>query len=355
MSSASADLPPAEWERLRAETAVLRAKPGERDRKRVLVAEIRREDSARAAALLVGLAAASARRIEELQPRVQRAADDFEKVDRLLRRKHGKGVKREALERDNGWRKSRETLFALRADLEAESAVLETLGEAFAGVRSAEAAATLADAADPEVAVARRAPEVRTGILAALCAQPGDRFDGAILACATDTDMPHVRVRVLDRVAVRKTPGGCEVAVSCLEAKEPVVVRAAVATLKALDNPRAVPPLVEARQRASGLVAEEIDLLLYRFTGKKFSGVGADAMSGGGGHDLPPVGRVADAPGHGGSAARRRARRRDPGLPRSQPGLPVRRPHDRRGPGPEPRADDAARARDRRHLPRGRR
>jgi hypothetical protein len=274
---ASADLPPAEWERLRAEAASLRAKPGERDRKRVLVAEIRREDSACAAALLVGLAAASAKRLEELQPRVTRAADDFEEVDRQLRRKHGKGVKREVLERDNGWRKSRETLFAVRADLEAESAVLETLGEAFAGMRSAEAAATLADAADPEVAAARRAPEVRTGILAALCAQPGDRFDAVILGCATDTDMPHVRVRVLERVAAR-TPGGLEVAVSCLAAKESVVVRAAVATLKALDDPRAVPPLVEARRRTSGLVAEEIDLLLYRFTGKKFSGVGADAM-----------------------------------------------------------------------------
>jgi HEAT repeat protein len=56
------------------------------------------------------------------------------------------------------------------------------------------------------------------------------------------------------------------------------VARAAIAALRALDEPRAVPPLVKARQRARGLVAEEIDALLFRFTGKRFAGVGADAM-----------------------------------------------------------------------------
>lgn len=278
VGSARAELTPQEWERLRAEAALLEAKAGERDRKTALVAAVRREDSARAAGLLVALAAASAKRREDLAPRAASAADEFLKIDRQLRKKHGKGVKREVLENDSAWRKRHEAFAELRADLDADVAVLEAIGEALLAVRSPDAAALLADAAVPEVRDAMRAVEVRTGILAALCAQPGDRFEGAILAFATDADMPHVRVRVLDRVAARKTVGGLEVAASCLGAKEPVVVRAAVAALKALDDPRAVPPLVEARRHAKGLVAEEIDLLLYRFTGKKFSGIGADAM-----------------------------------------------------------------------------
>ncbi len=275
---AGAELPPEEWERVRAEAALLRAKTGERDRKTSLITAVRQEDTVRAARLLVGLAASCARRRDDLAPRAAKAADEFLKIDRQLRKKHGKGVKRAVLENDSTWRKRHDAFEELRVDLDAEAAVLEALGEALGAVRSPDAAALLADALDPDVADARRAVEVRTGILAALCAQPSDRFEGAILAFATDADMPHVRTRILDRIGARKTAKGFDAAVACLGAKEPLVVRAAVAALKALDDPRAVPPLVEARQRAKGLVAEEIDLLLHRFTGKKFSGVGAEAM-----------------------------------------------------------------------------
>jgi hypothetical protein len=277
-SPARAELPPEEWERLHIEAARLQAKVGEGDRKKALIDAVRKEDSARSARLLVGFAASSATRRDDLVPRTANAADDFLKIDRQLRKKHGRGVKREVLEKDSAWRKRRTALDELRADLDTECAVLEAVGEALAALRSEGAAALFADAADPDVAAARKAVEVRTAIVAALCAQPGDRFEGAILAFATEADMPHVRVRVLDRIAARKMPGGFDVAVPCLGAKEPLVVRAAVAALKALDDPRAVPPLVKARQGARGLAAEEIDLLLRRFTGKKFSGAGADAM-----------------------------------------------------------------------------
>jgi hypothetical protein len=275
---AVADLPPAEWEDVRAEAARLAAKPGERDRKVALVATVRQEDSARAARLLLGFAAASARRRDDLAPRAARAADDYMKIDRQLRRKHGRGVKREVLERDPEWRRRRDAFERIGADLDAEVATLEAVGDALSALRAAAAAAALADASDPDGAGARRSPEVRGGVLSALLAQPGDAFDGSILAFASDAELPLARVRVLDRIAARRIRAGFEVAAACLSAEHPVVVRAAVAALRALDEPRAVPHLVKARQRAGGLGAEEIEALLFRFTGKRFVGVGADAM-----------------------------------------------------------------------------
>lgn len=272
---ARAELPPEEWERVRLEAARLIPKAGERERKTALIGAVRREDSGRAARLLVELAAASAERQEDLAPRAARAADDFLKVDRQLRKKYGKGVKREVLEADAEWKKRRKAFDDLGADLDAESAVLDALGQAFGEVRSPEGAAVLADAADPAVAGARRSLEVRTGILAALLKQP---FSDALLVFATDAEMPYGRVRVLGRIAAEKSAKGFDTAVACLGAKEPVVVRAAVAALIALDDPRAVAGLVKARQHATGLVAEEIELGLFRFTGKKFSGAGADSM-----------------------------------------------------------------------------
>jgi hypothetical protein len=275
---ALADLPADEWERVRAEAARLASRPGERDRKVALVATVRREDSARAARLLLGLAAASAKRRDELAPRAAKAADDFLSIDRRLRRKHGRGVKREVLERDTEWRKRRGAFEEVGAELDAEVAALVAIGEAFGAVRSAEAAAALADGTGDDGAGARRAPEVREGIVAALLAQPGDAFDGALLAFGSDADLPYARVRVLDRIAARRIAAGFDVAAACLAADHPIVVRAALGALRALDEPRAVPPLVKARQLAKGLVAEEFDALLHRFTGKRFAGEGADAM-----------------------------------------------------------------------------
>jgi len=308
--AARADLPPEEWERLRAEAVRLEAKAGEKEKKTALVQAVRQEDSERAVRLLVGLAASSEKRREMLVPRAAKAADDYLRVDRQLRKKYGRGVKHEVLERDGEWRKRRDTMVGLRLDVDAEDATLEAAGEALAAVRSPDAALVLADEGDPDVAAARLSNEVRAGMLAALSAQQGDRFDAAILAFAADGEKPFGRVRVLDRIGERKIAAGFDVAVACLDATQPVVVRAAVGALEKLDDPRAVPPLVKARQRAKGLVAEEIDALLFRFTGKKFTGVGADAMWAGwwkseGDAWLASAGakRFEGAPGAGGGAA----------------------------------------------------
>ncbi|HEX5138804.1 MAG TPA: hypothetical protein VFY93_17675 [Planctomycetota bacterium] len=276
--AAAADLPPEEWDRARAEAAQLAAKEGEQERKVALVAAVRQEDSARAAELLLGLASACAKRRDDLAPRASKAADDYMKIDRQLRKKHGRGVKREVLERDPEWRRKRETFEELGGNLDADVAALEAIGEAVGAMRSTAAAAVLADASRPGGLAARRAPEVRAGVLAALLAQPGDAFDGAILAFASDVDLPFARVRVLDRIAARRMPAGFDAAADCLAADHPIVVRAAIAALRALDDPRAVPRLVAARRDVTGLAAEEMDTLLYRFTGKKFTGTGADAM-----------------------------------------------------------------------------
>jgi len=277
-ATARAELPPDEWEAARAEAARLEGKSGERDRKTALVAAMKTEDSARVARLLLGLAASCAKRRDDLAPRAAKAADDYMKVDRQLRKKHGRGVKREVLERDAEWRRRREAFEELSGDLQADEAALAAIGEVFGDLRWPDAVAILADGSDADCAAARLAPEVRAGILTALLAQPGDAFDAAILPFAADAEMPYGRVKVLDRIAERRIEAGFDAAAECLGAQQPIVARAAVAALRALDEPRAVGPLVQARQRARGLLAEEIDGLLYRFTGKKLTGAGADTM-----------------------------------------------------------------------------
>jgi Mg-chelatase subunit ChlD len=264
LALARADLAPEEWEAARKEAALLAAQAGELERKLDLVHVLGREDSARAARLLLDLAEPASARQHDLSGRVAKASEEFARIDRQLRKKHGVDA---ALDEDPRWRKRRETLVGLRQELSAESAVLDAIGSAFATIRTREGVAVLLDAA--------RLPssEVRRGALEALLGQPGESHVDAILGL-----LPAAPVRVLDWIGARRVRKGLDAAASCLLAEESAVARAAVAALRALDDPRAVPPLVAARRKASGLLAEEIELALFHFTGRQFQGAGADAM-----------------------------------------------------------------------------
>jgi hypothetical protein len=123
---------------------------------------------------------------------------------------------------------------------------------------------------------AKKSTEVRAGILRALWNQPVDRVADALLGYAADASMPDARARVLVWIGKKKVEKGYDAAIAGLEAKESSVARAAVAALIELDRPECVPVLVEARGKAKGLLAEEIEIALFRFTGNKYFGNGAD-------------------------------------------------------------------------------
>ncbi|MHC4732764.1 MAG: hypothetical protein ACYS6Z_19530, partial [Planctomycetota bacterium] len=275
---ARGELPPEEWQRVRKEAAQLAAKAGEPDRKLGLIDAVTHEDSARAAGLLIRFAAAAAKRREALAPRVRKARSDFMQLSRRLRKKYGRRVTPDELEQDPKWRASRDAFDALRADLETEESVLAALGRAFLRMRAPEAIAVLVDRSRKDVARARRAVEVRHGILGALFAQPVDAVAEHLIVFATDAAMPEGRARVLRWIGDRKVRGGYDAAIASLLADESAVARAAVAALQALDEPRCVPALIRARANASGLLAHAIERTLHYFTGRRFFGVGADAM-----------------------------------------------------------------------------
>ena len=275
---ARAELAPEEWKRVRRDAAQLAAKAGEGDKKLSLIDKVAEEDSGRAARLLVEFAAASIDRREKLTPRLTKARGDFFKVDRRLRKKHGRGVKRETLAEDPTWKARRDALAALRAKVDVEETVQIAIGRAFENLRSAAAVAQLVDVSDRRVMRARQSGEVRRGVLEALWRQPRDEAADHILVFAADETLPHTRARVLRWVGIHKIRKGYDVAVDCLKARESVVTRSAVQALKRLDEPRCVPVLIQARQKAAGLLAEEIEVALHHFTGESFFGAGADAM-----------------------------------------------------------------------------
>ncbi|MHC4816536.1 MAG: hypothetical protein ACYTF8_00550, partial [Planctomycetota bacterium] len=124
------ELPAEEWQRVCNEAARLAKKTGEPDRKLDLIHTVSKEDSARAAKLLIGVAAASAKKRESLAPRVEKARGAFMKLSRRLRKKYGRHATTDTLEKDSKWRARQDAYHGLRADLETEEVVLAALGDA---------------------------------------------------------------------------------------------------------------------------------------------------------------------------------------------------------------------------------
>jgi len=275
---AHAELSSVEWKRLTHQAASLAAKAGELDAKVGLIESVSKEDSGRVTALLVELAAASVKRREKLEPRHVKARADFVKQSRRLRKKHGLKSSRDVLENDPKWSSSREALDQVRGELDAAAGTLEAIGYAFGTFRSRDAIDVMVDASNRDLERARRSIDVRDGILRALLQQPVARATEPLLVFATDADMPEQRARVLQWIGKHKVKPGFDAAVASLSAPESAVSRSAVIALRALDDPRCVPALIGARRKATGLLADEIERALHRFTGESFFGVGADTM-----------------------------------------------------------------------------
>jgi hypothetical protein len=81
-------------------------------------------------------------------------------------------------------------------------------------------------------------------------------------------------VLTLGWIADNRAEAGYAVSLAALADKEVVVRRAAVAALVAIDDPRAVKPMIDALNGSGGLLADELDAALFTFTGKTFEGDG---------------------------------------------------------------------------------
>jgi len=265
-----------DWGSLRAQALKLAAKPGEADKKFDLLERIAGDDSARAVKLMGRFASTTEARRAKSESQLESARKRYSKATRRLRKKYGRKASRSVMEQDPKWRRARDEVDRLKRELVTDRDVLVACREGFAGFSSPEAIAVLVDARDRDLSRARKSMEIRAGILRALWSQPPHRVAVALLVYAEDESMPHARARVLEWIGAKKVMEGYDAAILGLRAKESAVARAAVRALSGLDRPECVPALVKTRRNADGLLAEELEIALYRFTGNKFFGSGAD-------------------------------------------------------------------------------
>ena len=267
-----------EWASLKKEAKTLSKKAGEAQRKYDLIEALAGESSARATKLLLQFAGATVERREKLVGRAEKAEDSYLKITKRLRKKYGRTAGRAKLEKDSKWRKARDAREQTSTDLGVENDIIAALGRMFAEIRAPAAVAVLADASNRDLKRATKASEVKTGILLSLLRQPVAVVTDALLLHAGDSRDPHAQARVLDWIGRKKVKAGFDTAVKALRAKPRVVSRSAVKALVALDDPRCVPAIVQALPSASGLLAEEMELALYHYTGEQYFGAGSDAM-----------------------------------------------------------------------------
>ncbi|MHC4959283.1 MAG: VWA domain-containing protein [Planctomycetota bacterium] len=277
-AAVGAELSQPEWQRVRREASELGGRAGELERKSALVDTLASEDSARTAAALLEFAAGSHERRTRTAERLDKAERDLAKSTKRLRKKHGRKASRAIYENDARWRALRDSVKKLGSENEAEEIVMRMARNAIGRFRTPAAIAVLVDTSDRTNVRARASAEVRDGILEALSGRPADEVVDHVLALGTASSSPDARVRVLRWIGLRKVQRGFDACVAALPAKQTSVARAAVQALDALDDRRAVPILIRTRAGTDGLLAEEIELVLYRFTGKQFFGAGAGVM-----------------------------------------------------------------------------
>lgn len=241
-----------------------------------VIERITKANNAAAVRLLGKFSGVTVSRLEKSRKDLDSATHKLSKAAKRVRSKYGRKTSRAKLESDPKWSKAREAVDRLKNEAVADWDVLVACREAFAQFSSNDAIGVLVNPKDRDLAKARKSLEIREGILRALWSQPPSRVAPALLVYAKDVSMPHARARVLAWIAQHKLSEGYDAAVLGLRAKESAVARAAVAALTALDRPECVPELVKARQKTKGLLAEEIEIALFRFTGNKYFGQGAE-------------------------------------------------------------------------------
>lgn len=274
---AGAELDPEAWrEATRGLTRLMRA-PGQREEKRERAEALGRDDSERAARLIVTWAlTANKRRRGPLLEAVSSAEKRLAAYRRKVERRHGR--------RGGGWTTPEREELAKRERAHAaavdawgtEADVDRHLLEALRAHRAASAWAWTFAEGVPRLLAAGYDGSLYRAVLEAATERASPRAHDAALALVRERTPPAVRIRGIDWAASARPTGAFEAV--CVALADPVVAvrRAVVRALAALDDPRAVEVLIPALARADGLLGEEIDAVLGRFTGLRLA---ADARA----------------------------------------------------------------------------
>lgn len=156
--------------------------------------------------------------------------------------------------------------------LQVEDMVLASIGRAFEYTTDVEALRWLASEGVDALDKAKEPGPVRLGLVGGLIRLDGKWCIDKLIELGGPEGDIRARLRVINWAGMAKSKEAWKLVVGALKGKHVVVQRAAVAALKNYDDPRAVKLLIDALGKAKGLLAQEIDRVLFWYVGHAFEG-----------------------------------------------------------------------------------
>jgi len=262
----------AAWRKTAATAKKLMGKRGRVNEKLPLLRALAKEDTRRAAELVFTWHRTSRTLVaEHIAPEVtKRRADAVRYEARIAKKHHGDIEEASDLERSR-LAKRRDALTAAEADAEIEARVQTALAKTVDALTEAEALVWLSQRGVPALLADRSEGPLLDACLGRLLQGPPSAVAPTILAILQRHLAPPAHLAALLWVGRHKPKNAALRLGPSLAASSPAVRRATIRVLGLLDDVRSVPLLIEGLTSASGLPAEEIEILLQRFTGKTFS------------------------------------------------------------------------------------
>ena len=273
--SAWAEISDGEFRKAKSTATRLMKRPAELVEKRGAITLLGRDDAPRSLEILVQWAVTSAQLVErKLAPEAakRRAAyDDYRQ--KILTKRGGEAgwsdsERSKAAKRRAAWSEANDLVLI-------EASVQDDIASALAAASSPAALAWLAGEGMPALLGQPGLEALLDVGVRKMLAQPPSVGAAHILAAIARPITPQTRIRALEWIGLELLPDAAVRVAACLQARSVPVRRAAVRTLKTLDDPRAVPSVIEGLEGASGLLAAEMEELLHYFTGQSFSASGA--------------------------------------------------------------------------------
>ncbi len=251
-------------------------KAGRLDEKLPLLRLLAKDDTRRATEVVFAWNRAShALVVKKLAPEVEKRRTDLDKVEAKLEKKHGPGWSEEqTLWSDAEKKRHGKRLRAwneAKDEIDVELRVQRYLASAVDRLTAADALGWLAKEGVPGLIADRASGALLEACFGRLLDSPPTRVQNAVLGILQQPLSPEAAIKGLRWVGKHKPENAALRLERCVTSRSPAVKRMAVKVLATLDDRRSVPLLIAGLQDTTGLPAAEIETLLQRFTGKRFS------------------------------------------------------------------------------------
>ena len=273
--AAHAELTEGDFKRARSAVSKHLRTPGELTAKGRTISTLEDDDSARSALLLVKWAVGSLKwQAGELKRTRDKAQSRFDKLLKILRKAYDRMPPSRREDR-NEYDRLKTAVDQAEAHIAIEDSVQRKITGALAALRSPEAVEALLAGGEKRLLRAKRSGRVWLGVLRAYLATEPAAVTSRMLEIVGSRLPPSGRILALNWISRFKPAGGLDATLAALSAKEDAVRRSAVFTLRILDDPACVEPMIRAIAKARGLFSDELDAALYYFTGQTFDGEGS--------------------------------------------------------------------------------